>query len=161
MKPLTEPPPPAGPFEPPGVIEASLANMSTTRLSRTLFIGGLDENVTTELLHAAFIPFGEIRTVEIPTQRDSGKHRGFGFVEFDDEEDAEEAIANMDESELYGRVLTVNVARAPARGVSDNAKPIWADDFFYRKRLAEEGFEIDDKQLEKEPEESEHGKIPK
>eukprot|EP00923_Selenidium_pygospionis_P058087 GHVN01101915.1.p1 GENE.GHVN01101915.1~~GHVN01101915.1.p1 ORF type:complete len:162 (+),score=22.58 GHVN01101915.1:102-587(+) len=151
----TSPPPPAGPFEPPGVIEASLATMSQTRLRRTLYVGGLEESVTTEVLHAAFIPFGDIRTVEIPTQKESNKHRGFGFVEMDSEEDAQHAIDNMHEAELYGRVVTVNIARTPAKGPGENAKPVWADDFFYRKKLAEEGLDVDEQQLEKAPQESE------
>lgn len=47
------------------------------------------------ILHAAFIPFGEIKDVSIPLDHASGKHRGFGFVEFEDKDDAADAIDNM------------------------------------------------------------------
>lgn len=45
----------------------------SNRLKRTLYIGGLDDNVDKTILHAAFIPFGELRTVEIPKDRATGK----------------------------------------------------------------------------------------
>ena len=70
--------------------------------------------VTTHTLHDAFIPFGPIIDValpppELPSNRDP--HRGFGYVEFETVEDAKEAIDNMDQSELFGRVIKVNVAK--------------------------------------------------
>ena len=88
---------------------------SSHHLKRTIYVGGLDENVTKEVFEAAFIPFGDIRTVALPKDRLTGKHRGFGFIEFEEEEDAQHSIMNMHEAELYGRVLTVNLARKPAR----------------------------------------------
>merc|ERR1719373_1209991 len=113
-------------------------------LRRTVYVGGLQEEVDREVLKAAFLPFGELRNVEIPVDNKSGKHRGFGFVEFMDAEDAEAAIDNMHNAELFGRTLRVNLARAPTNKVSETSKrPIWADDFFYRKKLQEEGLEVD------------------
>ena len=54
---------------------------------RTLYVGGLDDKVDQNLLHAAFIPFGDIKDVSIPLDFKTGKHRGFGFVEFEEKED--------------------------------------------------------------------------
>ena len=61
----------------------------------TLYVGGLEESVNEAILHSAFIPFGEIKDVSIPLDHASGKHRGFGFVEFEDKEDTADAIDNM------------------------------------------------------------------
>lgn len=103
----------------------------TTKQKSTVFVGGLDMQVTSQTLHDAFIPFGEIVDVALPkpelyvlTQpsknikmlihlRPSNRdpHRGFGYVEFSLAEDAREAIDNMDQAELYGRVIKVNQAK--------------------------------------------------
>uniref|UniRef100_A0A0G4HG59 RRM domain-containing protein n=1 Tax=Chromera velia CCMP2878 TaxID=1169474 RepID=A0A0G4HG59_9ALVE len=114
--------------------------------SRTLYVGGLEESVTPDLLRSAFIVFGEIRTVELPIDPKTGKHRGFGFVEFEETDDAEHAIDNMHESEILGRVLTVNLARGSAKSFRSK-RPVWADDFFYRQGLAEQGLEVDENLL--------------
>eukprot|EP00931_Biecheleriopsis_adriatica_P106686 TRINITY_DN81083_c0_g1_i1.p1 TRINITY_DN81083_c0_g1~~TRINITY_DN81083_c0_g1_i1.p1 ORF type:complete len:125 (-),score=39.26 TRINITY_DN81083_c0_g1_i1:47-421(-) len=116
--------------------------MSSNIMRRTVYVGGLEEQVDRKVLEAAFLPFGELKTVEIPVDMKSGKHRGFGFVEFLEIEDAEAAIDNMHHAELFGRTLRVNLARAPSNkpGEASN-RPIWADDFFYRKRLQDEGME--------------------
>ena len=59
----------------------------------TLYVGGLDTLVTSDVLYATFIPFGEVKSVELPPDPTSGNlHRGFGFVEFELEEDANEAV---------------------------------------------------------------------
>ena len=52
----------------------------------TLYVGGLEENVNEAILHSAFIPFGDIKDVNIPLDHATGKHRGFGFVEFESKE---------------------------------------------------------------------------
>merc|ERR1712150_268931 len=106
--------------------------------------GGPAEQVDRKVLEAAFRPFGDLKSVEIPLDMKSGKHRGFGFVEFMEIDDATEAIDNMHDAELFGRTLKVNLARAPSNKPSEASnRPIWADDFFYRKRLQDEGLEVD------------------
>lgn len=92
--------------------------------SRSLYVGGLDEAVTVAVLKAAFLPFGEIKDVQIPLDMATQKNKGFGFVEFEEEEDAEAAMENMSESELYGRTLRVNKARA-LQGKA--GKAVWAE----------------------------------
>mmetsp|Transcript_33362 Transcript_33362/g.68893 ORF Transcript_33362/g.68893 Transcript_33362/m.68893 type:complete len:134 (-) Transcript_33362:2267-2668(-) len=102
---------------------------------RTLYVGGLDEDVDVEVLRAAFIPFGELVDVSIPLDNQSGKHRGFGFVEFESAEDANEATFNMNNGELNGRVLNVNVAK-PMTVTERSAKAVWhadADTYFEKE----------------------------
>lgn len=72
--------------------------------SRSLYVGGLDESVSLDTLKAAFIPFGNLKDVQLPQDKD-GKSRGFAFVEFDEDEDAAAAIENMDGAELCGRCV--------------------------------------------------------
>ena len=62
-------------------------------------------------MQSAFVPFGELKEVHIPLDKTTGKHKGFGFVQFIEDEDAEAAIDNMNENELFGRTLRVNLAR--------------------------------------------------
>jgi RNA recognition motif-containing protein len=92
-----------------------------SRLKATIYVGGLDNAVTAPTLHDTFIPFGEIVDVslpkpEAPSSRDL--HRGFGYVEYELPEDAKEAIDNMDQSELYGRVIKVAAAK-PQKDVNE------------------------------------------
>ncbi|KAI9793018.1 MAG: hypothetical protein M1833_000839 [Piccolia ochrophora] len=85
-----------------------------SRLKSTVYVGGLDNSVTGPTLHAAFIPFGEIVDVSLPKPEapsSTDPHRGFGYVEFEVPGDAKEAIDNMDQSELYGRVIKVAAAK--------------------------------------------------
>lgn len=115
--------------------------------SKTLYVGGIAEEVTEEILRQAFEPFGPLREAKIKMDRD-GKARGFGFLEYEDEEDCEAAIDNMHESELFGRVLTVNKSKGLAVGGKGGArldrcsKPIWADDFFFKRDLEGMGLKV-------------------
>eukprot|EP00163_Fabomonas_tropica_P013381 TRINITY_DN24901_c0_g1_i1.p1 TRINITY_DN24901_c0_g1~~TRINITY_DN24901_c0_g1_i1.p1 ORF type:complete len:140 (-),score=29.96 TRINITY_DN24901_c0_g1_i1:294-713(-) len=103
--------------------------------ARSLYVGGLSEEVTEKILHAAFIPFGEIAQLQIPQDQASGTNKGFGFVEFEEVEDAQAAIENMNGAELFGRVLKVNKSRPLVGGTN---KAIWEDaDAWYQKNLAE------------------------
>ncbi|CAM9118537.1 unnamed protein product [Chrysoparadoxa australica] len=103
---------------------------------RILYVGGLEEKVTEEVVHAAFIPFGDIVEVQIPRDWKEGTNRGFAFVEFELEGDAQAAKENMDGAELYGRVLRVNLAR-PMKHKLGNVKAIWnADDWFQNQQVS-------------------------
>lgn len=108
----------------------------------TLYVGGLDENVNESVLHAAFIPFGDIKDVTTPLDQATQRHRSFGFVTFLDKEDAAAAMDNMNNTELYGRVLTVNYAQ-PIRIKGGEqgwaSQPIWADaDTWFERQQQEE-----------------------
>jgi RNA recognition motif-containing protein len=85
----------------------------------TLYVGGLEENVNDTILHSAFLPFGDIKDVSIPLDHATGKHRGFGFVEFEAREDAEDAIDNMHNAGgRRGRLATHRPARTILGGSS-------------------------------------------
>ena len=86
----------------------------TARLKATIYVGGLDHAVGARTLADAFMPFGEIVDVSLPKPEapsSTDPHRGFGYVEFELPGDAKEAIDNMDQSELYGRVIKVAAAK--------------------------------------------------
>jgi len=109
----------------------------------TLYVGGLDEAVTEAILHAAFIPFGDIKDINTPLDQATQKHRGFGFITYMEAEDAAAALDNMNNAELYGRVLTVNVAqpikiKGGEQGWAN--QPVWAeaDTWFERQQQEEE-----------------------
>lgn len=62
---------------------------------RTIYVGGLAEEVDEKVLNAAFVPFGDLVDVQIPLDYETEKHRGFAFIEFENAEDAAAAIDNM------------------------------------------------------------------
>ncbi|KAG0467776.1 hypothetical protein HPP92_017104 [Vanilla planifolia] len=108
----------------------------------TLYVGGLAEEVNETILHAAFIPFGDIKDVKTPLDQGTQKHRSFGFVTFLERDDAAAAMDNMDGAELYGRVLTVNYAlpeRIKGGEQGWAAQPIWADaDTWFERQQQEQ-----------------------
>ncbi|XP_078094207.1 peptidyl-prolyl cis-trans isomerase E isoform X1 [Mustelus asterias] len=110
------------------------------RICRLLFLsghssctpGGLAEEVDEKVLHAAFIPFGDIMDIQIPLDYETEKHRGFAFIEFENAEDAAAAIDNMNESELFGRTIRVNLAK-PMRIKEGSSRAVWSDDDWLKK----------------------------
>jgi len=78
-----------------------------------LFIGGLAWAATDEDLRAAFESFGEIVSVFIATYPDTGRSKGFGFVEFKSTEEAQAAKDGMDGKEIAGRPIKVDFSRPP------------------------------------------------
>lgn len=79
-----------------------------------LYVGNLSYDTTLDALKAAFAEFGEIVDAIVITDRNTGRSKGFGFVEFADEEAAKKAQEAMNGKEIDGRQLVVNVAR-PSR----------------------------------------------
>ncbi len=76
-----------------------------------LFVGNLAFAATTAELETLFAESGTVASVNIITDRFSGKSRGFGFVEMENEEEAQAAIERLNGNEFQGRPLTVNEAR--------------------------------------------------
>jgi len=77
-----------------------------------IFVGNLNYSTMEDVLRELFEPYGEIDTVKIITDRDTGRSRGFGFVEMSNDEEAQAAIQALDGKEIEGRALKVNEARA-------------------------------------------------
>jgi RNA recognition motif-containing protein len=76
-----------------------------------LYIGNLSYDTTEADLQAAFAAHGEVRSAQVVTDRETGRSRGFGFVEMDDRAQAEAAINALNGAQLRGRTLIVNEAR--------------------------------------------------
>ncbi|HYS56198.1 MAG TPA: RNA-binding protein [Thermoanaerobaculia bacterium] len=81
-----------------------------------VFVGNLDFNTTRDEVQSLFAQVGSIRDVFLPTDRESGRPRGFAFVEFENEGDAQKAIERFNGYELSGRALRVNPAEDRPRG---------------------------------------------
>lgn len=79
-------------------------------MTKTIYVGNLPWSTTEESLAEAFTQFGPVQSCRIVTDRETGRSRGFGFVEVNDE-DTERIITAAQGLSLEGRVLTVNEAR--------------------------------------------------
>jgi RNA recognition motif-containing protein len=77
----------------------------------SIYVGNLSYEVTQDALTAVFAEYGTVKRVQIPTDRDTGKLRGFAFVEMDSEAEETAAIEALDGAEWMGRDLKVNKAR--------------------------------------------------
>ncbi len=80
-------------------------------MQNKLFVGNLPWSTDDAGLNEMFSQFGEISSARVMTDKFTGRSRGFGFVEFVNEADAQKAIAALDGSDLGGRQIVVNVAR--------------------------------------------------
>jgi len=78
-------------------------------MSKRLYVGNLPFGVTSDELRELFGQYGSVTSAEVISDRETGRSRGFGFVELDDGSDP--AIEALNGTELQGRTLTVNVAR--------------------------------------------------
>lgn len=83
----------------------------------SIYVGNLPWSTTPEDLRALFEPYGEVENARIITDRETGRSRGFGFVDMADEEAARRAIAELHNYEYGGRLLTVNEAQARQGGM--------------------------------------------
>lgn len=78
---------------------------------QNLFIGSLAYATTDDGLRAFFEQIGQVASARVITDRESGRSKGFGFVEFESEEDNQKAIDQLDGKELDGRTISVGLAR--------------------------------------------------
>jgi cold-inducible RNA-binding protein len=81
------------------------------RRVKNIFVGNLNFSTNEDDLRQAFESYGPVDRVSIMTDRDTGRSRGFGFVEMTNNEDGEKAIAALNGSQLGGRTINVNEAR--------------------------------------------------
>lgn len=80
-------------------------------MGKKLYVGNLSYSVTSEGLEQLFAAFGQVQSAQVIQDRDTGRSKGFGFVEMGDDHAAQEAIKGLHEKEHDGRPLTVNEAR--------------------------------------------------
>jgi RNA recognition motif-containing protein len=80
-------------------------------MARKIYVGNLPWSTTSADLEAMFSPHGAVRSAEVISDRETGRSRGFGFVEMETDEGLQAAIAALNGQEVNGRALTVNEAR--------------------------------------------------
>jgi RNA recognition motif-containing protein len=80
-------------------------------MSNKLYVGNLSYSVRDEDLHQQFSAFGSVQSAKVMTDRDTGRSKGFGFVEMGSPAEAEAAIQGLNGKNFGGRDLTVNIAR--------------------------------------------------
>lgn len=84
-------------------------------MSNKLYVGNISWGMNEESLNEAFSSFGEVKSVKIITDRDTGRSKGFGFVEMANADEAQTVINNLDGKDMDGRPLKVNVAQDKPR----------------------------------------------
>ncbi|MEL6441359.1 MAG: RNA-binding protein [Cyanobacteria bacterium J06621_8] len=77
----------------------------------SIYVGNLNYEVSQEDLNEVFSEYGKVKRVHLPTDRETGKKRGFGFVEMETEAEEDKAIETLDGAEWMGREIKVNKAR--------------------------------------------------
>ncbi len=80
-------------------------------MGKKLYVGNLAYSVTSQSLEQMFLEFGTVVSAQVIQDRDTGRSKGFGFVEMQADDAAQRAIAGMHEKEFDGRALTVNEAK--------------------------------------------------
>ena len=80
-------------------------------MARKIYVGNLPWSTTSADLEAMFAPHGAVRSAEVISDRETGRSRGFGFVEMETDEGLQAAISALNGQEINGRPLTVNEAR--------------------------------------------------
>ncbi|HET9204340.1 MAG TPA: RNA-binding protein [Acidimicrobiia bacterium] len=84
-------------------------------MSTNIYVGNLTFDTDSRSLEGLFAEHGTVTKAQVITDRDTGRSRGFGFVEMDSPEAAQKAISALDGKDLGGRQLTVNLAKERSR----------------------------------------------
>lgn len=115
---------------------------------RKIYVGNIPEAVNEQVLYTVFLTFGEIKVVEMPRDQGVVKHKGYGFVEFEEPEDCDQAIDNMHEAEVFGNVIKVQKARKNAGPLN---RAIWEDKEYQMKHgLTEEKEDVEAEKMAEE-----------
>jgi RNA recognition motif-containing protein len=80
-------------------------------LGKKLYVGNLAYGVSNSELEELFSPFGAVQSAQVITDRETGRSKGFGFVEMANDDEAQAAIQGLNGKDMNGRPLTVNEAR--------------------------------------------------
>lgn len=129
--------------------KSSIGQLDASFLQRVVFLGGLPDDTNAAAIRAAMIPFGEVKSVDLPVHYETGKHRGYAFVEFIDPDDTAEAIYNMDGALFIDNTITAGMAQPNqlhkllSRNQADEA--IWKSDEWFQQQIGN-----DQKEMEKQ-----------
>src|SRR5262249_49231514 len=85
-------------------------------MAKRLYVGNLKDTVTSEQLQEWFEQYGAVSSAQVLSDRETGRSRGFGFVEMSNDDEASSAIESLDGQDFDGRRLTVNEARPRTPG---------------------------------------------
>ena len=96
----------------------------------SVYVGNLPLEINKEDIRDVFVVFGDIRDIELVCD-DRGRFKGFAYVYFEDDEDAEEAVFNINDGEYFGRVLKVQRAK---RQKAPQARPIWDEETYNKAK---------------------------
>jgi RNA recognition motif-containing protein len=102
-------------------------------LDMKIYVSNLSFNVQDDELQDLFMPFGAVTSAKVINDRETGRSRGFGFVEMEDDNAAQEAIQKLDRTTLDGRAIGVAEAR-PKPERSFNKSPFKSDNGFSRRK---------------------------
>jgi len=101
-------------------------------MAKKLFVGNLDFSINQDKLQEIFTPYGQIVSVNVVMDKFSGRSKGFGFVEFEKDEDAMKAVAELNNSEQVGRNIAVKEAisreeqptQQPIEKITEEIEPV-------------------------------------
>jgi RNA recognition motif-containing protein len=93
-----------------------LSGLASMESRMNIYVGNMSYDTTEDQLRQAFKAFGEVSTVKIITDRDSGQPKGFAFVEMPEKGEATAAIGGLNGKELNGRAMNVNEAKPRVEG---------------------------------------------
>jgi RNA recognition motif-containing protein len=85
-------------------------------MGKKLYVGNLTYGVTDSTLEQMFTPHGTVESAQVIMDRDTGRSKGFGFVEMKSDQEAQAAMTGLNGKEVEGRALTVNEARPKTEG---------------------------------------------
>ncbi|NBX75923.1 MAG: RNA-binding protein [Proteobacteria bacterium] len=86
-------------------------------MPKKLYIGNLSYEITDDELHQVFSQCGQVLSAKVIKDRDTGRSKGFGFVEMPNDDEATHAVDRMNGFDLKGRALVVDIAREPEKRV--------------------------------------------
>jgi RNA recognition motif-containing protein len=89
---------------------------------KNIFVGNLDFSATESSIRSLFEPYGTVDRVSLVTDRDTGRSRGFAFVEMNDSAEADRAITALNGHNLEGRALNINEARPKTQGAGGGGR---------------------------------------
>ena len=92
-------------------MQAGRGMLKITRVHMTIYVGNLSYSATEADLRVVFAEYGEVKRVVLPTDRETGRMRGFAFVDMNEEAQEDTAISELDGAEWMGRQLRVNKAK--------------------------------------------------